>query len=55
MQATKNAGVHDCIVHSDHGSAFSSNEYIAYCKNHNITRSMSAVGACAENHPIETF
>ena len=43
------------IIHSDRGSQFTSNEYQKFLKGHNVTRSMSAVGSCADNASAESF
>jgi putative transposase len=43
------------IIHSDQGSQFTSNDWKAFCKNHNLILSMSRTGNCLDNAVIESF
>jgi len=43
------------IIHSDQGSQFTSNDWKAFCKNHNLILSMSRRGNCLDNAVIESF
>jgi putative transposase len=43
------------IVHSDRGSQFRSNAYVAALKRHGLVGSMGRVGACGENAAMESF
>lgn len=50
-QVTRGCG----IIHSDQGSQYFSNEYIATLQQKGYSRSMSRRGACWENSPIENW
>jgi putative transposase len=43
------------ILHSDRGAQFTSGEYQAFLRDHNIICSMSAVGHCGDNAAAEGF
>lgn len=43
------------ILHSDRGTQFTSREYQAFLRDHNLISSMSAVGSCADNAAAEGF
>jgi len=43
------------ILHSDRGSQYTSYEYKAFLKEHNVISSMSAVGSCYDNAAMESF
>lgn len=43
------------IVHSDHGSQYTSNEFMSICQDKGITQSMAGVAKSIENLPIERF
>ena len=43
----------DIVVHTDHGTQFSSHEVIRYIKEHDWKQSMSRVGNALDNRPIE--
>ena len=43
------------ILHSDRGCQFTSDEYQRFLKGHKLICSMSAVGSCADNAPVESF
>jgi transposase InsO family protein len=45
----------ECIIHSDHGSQFTSNLYREICEKNGFKQSMGAVGTCADNTRIESF
>lgn len=45
----------NCIIHSDHGSMYSSNEFQKYLLENKCLQSMSCVGKSLENRPIEFF
>lgn len=47
--------VHALIHHSDQGSQYTSREYTALLVTHKIHSSMSDVGNCYDNAPIESF
>ena len=44
-----------CILHSDRGSTYASNEYVKKLEEYKITGSMSRKGDCWDNAPIESF
>jgi len=44
-----------CILHSDRGSTYASNEYVAKLKEYKLIGSMSRTGNCWDNAPIESF
>ena len=44
-----------CILHSDRGSTYASNEYVAKIKEYGMVGSMSRTGNCWDNAPIESF
>ncbi len=54
-KSIKNENPENLILHSDHGSHYSSHAYIKLCKENNITRSMSRVGNSLDNRPVEFF
>lgn len=43
------------IVHSDRGSQFRSNKFVAALKHHQLVGSMGRVGACGDNAAMESF
>lgn len=43
------------ILHSDHGTIYTSNKFLEICKNNNIVQSMSRIGNSLDNRPIEYF
>lgn len=43
------------LIHSDRGSQYTSREYRTKTTQYQITRSMSRVGKCIDNAPIESF
>jgi putative transposase len=43
------------IIHSDQGSQFGSDDWIKFCKDHDLERSMSRRGNCYDNAAIESF
>lgn len=43
------------ILHSDQGSQFTSKEFIEFCKDYNITQSMSKPGCPYDNAPMERY
>ena len=45
----------ECILHSDRGSTYASNEYIEKMKEYGLVGSMSRTGNCWDNAPIESF
>ncbi|QZE12376.1 IS3 family transposase [Mycoplasma sp. Ms02] len=47
--------IHDFVIHSDHGSQYSSQEYLETIKNLNGKISMSRVGNSLDNREIEYF
>ena len=44
-----------CILHSDRGSTYTSNEYIEKMNEYGLVGSMSRTGNCWDNAPIESF
>lgn len=46
---------HDMIVHSDHGSQYTSNLFREYLKENRLRQSMGAVGSCYDNARMESF
>ena len=45
----------EVIIHSDQGSQFSSDDWIRFCKSHNLVRSMSRRGNAYDNAAVESF
>jgi putative transposase len=43
------------IIHSDQGSQFGSDDWIKFCKDHDLERSMSRRGNCYDNAAMESF
>ena len=43
------------ILHSDQGVQYTSWEFVMFCKDHNITQSMSKAGCPYDNAPMERF
>lgn len=43
------------ILHSDQGVQFTSCEFVNFCKDNNITQSMSKAGCPYDNAPMERF
>ncbi len=50
----KRPGVHP-ILHSDRGFQYTSNEFARFTAKYGLTRSMSRVGRCIDNAPMESF
>lgn len=50
----KNPGAHP-ILHSDRGFQYTSTQFARLTTKHGITRSMSRVGKCIDNAPMESF
>lgn len=44
-----------CIMHSDRGSTYASNEYVKKLKEYGMLGSMSRTGNCWDNAPMESF
>lgn len=45
----------DCIVHSDHGSQYTSKLFRGLLKNHEFRQSMGKTGCCFDNARMESF
>ena len=43
------------ILHSDQGVQFTSWEFVMFCKDHDVTQSMSRAGCPYDNAPMERF
>jgi putative transposase len=43
------------IIHSDQGSQFNSDEWVRFCRDHNVERSMSRRGNRYDNAVAESF
>lgn len=43
------------IFHSDRGTQYTARDFAAYCKRHNITRSLGRTGICYDNAVAESF
>lgn len=43
------------LIHSDQGAQFGSDDWIRFCKAHNLKRSMSRRGNCWDNAVVESF
>ena len=43
------------ILHSDQGVQFTSWEFVSFCKDNNVTQSMSKAGCPYDNVPMERF
>lgn len=46
---------HRVIIHSDQGSQYSSDDWLRFCKQHNLEPSMSRRGNCWDNAVAEAF
>jgi len=46
---------HRVIVHSDEGSQYGSDDWMRFCRDHNIDPSMSRRGNCYDNAVAESF
>lgn len=56
QQANNQEHLHgDLLLHSDHGHQYTSQRYAALTKHYAITPSMSRLGNCWDNAPIENF
>lgn len=44
-----------CIIHTDHGSQYTSNLYAQTAAKLGFVQSMGAIGSCADNARIESF
>lgn len=49
------SNLHGTIIHSDHGSQYTSNAYKTRCETDNLIISMGAAYTCADNIVIESF
>src|SRR5699024_7417488 len=45
----------DALLHSDHGTQYTSQALTTYCIDHGITQSMGRTGVCWDNAVAETF
>lgn len=43
------------LIHSDQGSQFNSDDWMRFCRDHNVERSMSRRGNCHDNAVAESF
>jgi putative transposase len=55
MALWKRKPQHTVLIHSDQGSQFSSYEWQAFLKEHNLKQSMSRRGNCHDNAVVESF
>ena len=55
MALWKRKPQHAVMIHSDEGSQFSSYEWQAFIKEHNLKQSMSRCGNCHDNAVVECF
>jgi transposase InsO family protein len=55
MAATSRGTSPNTILHSDHGSQFTSWSFTANLKHHQLLGSMGTVGDCFDNAPMESF
>ena len=56
LKATiKKENYHKVILHSNQGVQFTSWEFVNFCKDNNITQSMSKAGCPYDNGPMERF
>jgi putative transposase len=55
MAATSRTTSPDTILHSDHGSQFTSWTFTQNLKSHELLGSMGTVGDCYDNAPMESF
>jgi putative transposase len=46
---------HPVIVHSDQGSQYGSDDWLRFCRHHNLEPSMSRRGNCWDNAVVESF
>ncbi len=56
-KAIKSSGckAENIMIHFDHGSQFTSLEFITYCEKNGITQSMSPAGCPYDNAPMERY
>jgi putative transposase len=43
------------LIHSDQGSQYGSNDWLKFCREHNLEPSMSRRGNCCDNAVVESF
>jgi putative transposase len=43
------------LIHSDQGSQFNSDEWMRFCRDHNVERGMNRRGNCHDNAVAESF
>lgn len=55
MAATSRPTAPDTVLHSDHGSQFTSWSFTQNLKHHELLGSMGTVGDCFDNAPMESF
>ena len=55
MAVWRRRPIHSVIIHSDQGSQYGSNDWLRFCKQHNLEPSMSRRGNCWDNAVAESF
>jgi len=55
MAVWRRKPTHSVIVHSDQGSQYGSDDWLRFCKQHNLEPSMSRRGNCWDNAVAESF
>ena len=55
MARTQGQAAEGAIFHSDHGSQYTSDEFVTYCTQHGFVQSMGRTGVCWDNAAAETF
>jgi len=55
MARTQGGARENAIFHSDHGSQYTSDQFIKYCQRNGFVQSMGRTGVCWDNAAAETF
>ena len=55
MARTQGQAAPGAVFHSDHGSQYTSDEFVTYCTRNGFVQSMGRTGVCWDNAAAETF
>jgi putative transposase len=55
MAVWRRSPISEVVIHTDQGSQFGSDDWIRFCDQHNLKRSMSRKGNCYDNAVVESF